>query len=120
MQMDLKGDPLEGMGMEQGKADLDNPLALPDRRDAPEHDIPIQPTAGEPCLDPGGDFSQDQKEDPTLSQVYEQMVYINGAATDPWLAAQWPWFEFTQDQLRHVYHDPRTRKFRSQLVVTRC
>lgn len=59
-----------------------------------------------------GDFSQDQREDPTLNLTfaYEQIVSIDGTATDPWQAKSWPQFELKQDWLYHINQDPQTHE----------
>lgn len=48
---------------------------------------------GDVQLDMVVDFCWDQKDNPMLSNAYEQLVYMDGVAVDSWLATQWPGFE---------------------------
>ncbi|XP_074843086.1 uncharacterized protein LOC142009235 [Carettochelys insculpta] len=60
------------------------------------------------------DFSQDEKDNPALSEACAQVAAIEGVATDPQLVAQWPHFELRQER---VDRDPQTQEQRAQLLV---
>uniref|UniRef100_A0A8C3HS24 Gypsy retrotransposon integrase-like protein 1 n=1 Tax=Chrysemys picta bellii TaxID=8478 RepID=A0A8C3HS24_CHRPI len=66
---------------------------------------------------PTTDFCRDQRADPTLQQVYEQLAMANGTVLDPSRAARWPHFELRQDRLYRVERDPHTGETRTQLLV---
>uniref|UniRef100_A0A674ITH5 Gypsy retrotransposon integrase-like protein 1 n=1 Tax=Terrapene triunguis TaxID=2587831 RepID=A0A674ITH5_9SAUR len=86
-------------------------------------------SAGEPENAPPGagedpspttDFCRDQRANPTLQRVYEQVAVADGTVLDPDRAAQWPHFELRQERLYRVERDPHTGETRTQLLVPRC
>uniref|UniRef100_A0A674IBQ6 Gypsy retrotransposon integrase-like protein 1 n=1 Tax=Terrapene triunguis TaxID=2587831 RepID=A0A674IBQ6_9SAUR len=77
------------------------------------------PGAGEDPS-PTTDFCLDQRADPTLQRVYEQLAIADGTVLDPGRAAQWPHFELRQERLYRVERDPHTGETRTQLLVPWC
>lgn len=70
--MALEGDTLEGEHEPEDHHDLNNP----------DKEAATPPVIDEEDPSLGVDFSQNQREEPTLSQVYEQLPMVNIEVTD--------------------------------------
>lgn len=56
----------------------------------PVDDVAPTPPEGEDAqLDAAMDFCRDQKDDSTLSNIYEQLACMHGIAVNPWRDTQW-------------------------------